>query len=138
FWAKSKKGKGKRQWTSRAGATSLLEVPGDARHLILEVQPYKNRHRDHPLWHLYALSNADKHQTLHYAHHAVLDGTLKIICLRGAEIQSFEPRPSQIVPGRRHVIGYMRYAITGEDSQIKIKPNFTLTEAFAKDTPAGG
>ena len=57
FWRKRKEG----GWTGLSGASALRHVPGDARRLILEVQPYKdgNRAKDHPLWLLHSLSNTD-------------------------------------------------------------------------------
>jgi hypothetical protein len=133
FWAKSKKGK--HRWTSRSGAATLLQVPGDARRLILEVQPYNDRHRDHPLWHLYWLSNADKHQTLHYVHHAVVGAKLTVVSSRDIAIQSFEPHSGPIVAGRRHPIGVMHFRVVGEDPKFRVKPKFTFREAFAEGVP---
>ncbi len=135
FWAKGK-GKGSLSWTSRSGATALLQVPADARRLILEVQPYKDRHREHPLWHLYSLSNADKHQTLHYAQHAVVGAELKVVSLDSVEIRSFEPRSGPIVPGVKQIIGVLRFEIVGENSKMNVKPRFTFKEAFAEGGPA--
>jgi hypothetical protein len=137
FWAKETR-PGKRRWTSRSGATALLRVPGDARRLILEVQPYKDRHREHPLWHLYWLSNADKHQTLHYVQRAVTRGDLHVVSTHHVEIRSFEPRPGPIptIPGLNPVIGKMRFEVVGDDPRFTVRPRFTFREAFAEDGPA--
>lgn len=134
FWKKGKRS-GKQGWGAATGATALLTLPGDARRLVLAVQPYKNGNRaeSHPLWHLHTLSNEDKHKTLHVVQAAIVDYDLEIVKLEDVRIDHFTPRPGSI-QGRTE-IGRVGVTQIGPNPKCHLKPKFALAEAFAEGTP---
>ena len=86
------------RWTGLSGASSLLRFPGDARKLVLAVQPYKDGQRspEHPLWILHALSNEDKHQTLRVVWSSHVDSKLHIDELTDTRLDQFTPISGRI------------------------------------------
>ncbi len=131
FWRKRKDG----VWTGLSGATSLLRFPGDARQLVLAVQPYKDGQRspDHPLWILHALSNEDKHKAIHVVRSAIVDSRLRIDELEDARIEHFTPIQGH-VRGRTE-IGRMKLVETGPNPNVQLQPAFALAEAFGDGVP---
>jgi hypothetical protein len=134
FWRRRRDG----QWIGLSGATSLLRFPGDARKLVLAVQPYKDRNRapDHPLWALHQLSNEDKHKTLHVVQSAMVDSSLQIDELEDARIEYFTPIQGR-VRGKTE-IGRMKLVETGTNPKARLKPAFAIAEAFGDGTPVVG
>jgi hypothetical protein len=131
FWRKRPDGR----WTGLSGANSLLRFPGDARKLVLAVQPYKNGQRspEHPLWVLHALSNEDKHKTLHVVQSAMVDSALQIDELDDARIEHFMPIQGRI-RGRTE-IGRLKIEDTGPNVKVKLQPAFAVGEAFGDEVP---
>jgi len=134
FWRKRPDG----HWTGLSGAASLLRFPGDARSLVLAVQPYKdgNRAPDHPLWALHQLSNEDKHKTIHVVQSAMVDSALKIDELEDARIEHFTPVQGRI-RGKTE-IGRMKLVEIGTNPKAKLQPAFAIAEAFSDGVPIVG
>jgi hypothetical protein len=132
FWKKGKDG----DWSSRSGARSLLQIPADARRLILDVQPYKDGNGPE-LWRLHRLANDDKHQTLHYGVQAIVQAAYGVIAQQNVRLGAFTPASGILPPGGR-VIATLEFTETGENAYIEVEPEFGFVEAFAEGGPAGG
>ena len=135
FWRKGRDGR----WTSASGASALQRVPGDARRLILEVQPYKDggRAKEHPLWLLHRLANADKHKTLHHVTQALVTGGYDVIEQRNVRLGDFEAASGILRPGPR-VIGTLGFTQLAPDAHLHVQPQFGFAETFVEGGPAAG
>lgn len=135
FWRKRKT----ESWTGLSGASALLQVPGDARSLILEVQPYQdgNRAQNHPLWWLHSVSNIYKHKTLHYVTQALVTGGYTSVKQRNVRLGDFASASGVLLPGGR-VIGTLGFTQLAEDAYLEVEPQFGFAETFAEGGAAGG
>lgn len=126
FWRKRADGR----WTGLSGANALLRFPGDAREHVLAVQPYRDgtASPEHPLWLLHALSNEDKHKTLHVVRSAIVDAGLQIKEFQDLRVERFTPIQGRI-RGRTE-IGRLLLAETGPNPKGEFQPTFAFGEAF--------
>ena len=133
FWRKrSDNGK----WTGLSGANTLLRFPGNARKHVLAVQPYKDgtASPQHPLWLLHALSNEDKHKTLHVVGSAIVDSELQVLePLQDLQVDHFTPTEGRL-RGLTE-IGRLKLTETGPNPKGKLQPGFALAEAFGDRVP---
>jgi hypothetical protein len=127
FWRRDRNGR----WTRQSGANALLRFPGDARKHVLAVQPYKDgtRSPEHPLWLLHALSNEDKHKTLHVVRSAIVDSDLQIKEFEDLRVEHFTPIQGPI-RGPRTEIGRIKLVETGPNPKGEFQPAFAFGEAF--------
>lgn len=136
FWKRDRKGTG---WSAQSGAAALRRFAGDARRLVIEVQPYKdgNRAENHGLWLLHILSNEDKHKTLHVVRSAMVDSDLEVVELVNMRIDHFTPIGGPLRLGRRTEIGRAKVTAIdpAADAYCHLKPKFAIGEAFAEGTP---
>lgn len=121
-----------------SGAWRLQRIPGAARQHVLDVQPYKHGDGapDHPLWHLFELSNQDKHKALHVASSALKQQRLKDIRTNDLKIISDGIDNNRPFDNGAQRVFWQRVVATGPKPQIGLQGDFSFQEVFGEGSPS--
>lgn len=133
FWKRDRAG----CWRESSGGWCLKRIPGPARPIILELQPYKrgNDAPTHPLWHLFTLSNQDKHKSLHVASSALKQQRYKALDLQDLEHLGSGIENDKPFDERASNVFWSRFRETGPKPQVKGQADFEFEPVFGYGSP---
>jgi hypothetical protein len=133
FWLTSRDGSPRQS----SGHWLLDRMPADVASLILDVQPYMAGQRapKHPLGLLYALSNEDKHKTLHIAASAATAQRLQRRVLQDLQVETFQLGNRGAFDDRAEDVLVLYARITGPKPKIDVKPGVVFKEVFGRTAP---
>lgn len=136
FWKPGDASKGER-FRRSSGAWRLERIPGPGRIPMLDLQPYKRGSGapNHPLWHLFELSNEDKHKALHVASSALTKQRFKNVHTNDLRIiGSGVDNDKPFDEGAQRVF-WLRVERTGDKPQISLQSDFLFEEVFGEGSP---
>jgi len=125
------------QFRRGSGGWRLARIPDEAHQMIVDVQPYKcgNRAPKHPLALLFALSNEDKHKSLHIAWTAVTRQRLEQSAIHNVRVESFTIDRRDPFETRLNDFASLRATVTGPNPHLDVEPGFMFEEVFGEGSP---
>lgn len=135
YWRRDKSGK----WAPKSGARKVQGAPATAQTLFEEVQPYNEGHGKHPLWLLRALSNWDKHETLHLLPIVAIGSGIQLKFSDGAILSYPDHTPIVLEKGplEDEAVVARLPSPTGKpfDSDMQVEVAFAFDQAFSSEGP---
>ena len=135
YWRRDRSG----EWASTSGARKVQGSPTRAQTLFEELQPYEEGHERHPLWRLRALSNWDKHQTLHLLPVVAIGSGIQLELGDGRILSHPDKNPVILEKGplKDEAVAARLPTTTGQPfgSDVQVQVAFLFDEAFSSEGP---